>query len=475
MSSSNQEYQPINFDWDGTLPHKRKKPNRGTGFWLMLLVVAVAVTVLLTYTVTSALNRAQYQQQLERQQQMIEQLRSKAQLSDLDLEHLDILAALFEEYSYYAKDVSQEELLTAVMKAYAEATGDRYAEYYTEEEYAAMSAENAGDHVGIGVSVVHTSVSVDGVEYLAFQIIGVYQNGPAAAHDLRIGDLIYAIKIDGATTTVSSLGYTKALSAFAGEAGTTVEFFALRPTGGTYETVSFAITRGAFESESVTVQRVEQNPEIGILRISNFDLTTPTQLKAGVKALKAQGVTKFVFDVRNNPGGDLQSIRACLSYFLQKGDLILASIDRDGKVVRNYKTAAMTLSGEYASCSVREDEIGMFADLDMVVLCNENTASAAEVFTATLYDYQLAHVIGETTFGKGIMQSYLPLSTLGNYKGYAKMTTYAYVTQRGVTYHEVGVAPHESVALSEEAKSYHFYLLPQEKDNQLQAAIAHFE
>jgi carboxyl-terminal processing protease len=110
------------------------------------------------------------------------------------------------------------------------------------------------------------------------------------------------------------------------------------------------------------------------------------------------------------------------------------------------------------------------------VLCNGNTASAAEVFTATLRDYGLAKIVGETTFGKGIMQSFLPLSSFGNYSGYVKMTTYAYVTKCGVTYHEIGIAPSEGceVALSEEAKQYNFYVLPQEKDNQLQTAFAQF-
>jgi carboxyl-terminal processing protease len=107
------------------------------------------------------------------------------------------------------------------------------------------------------------------------------------------------------------------------------------------------------------------------------------------------------------------------------------------------------------------------------VLCNENTASAAEVFTATLRDYELATVVGATTFGKGIMQSYIPLSVFGNYKGYAKMTTYAYVTKCGVTYHEIGITPHVQVSLSPEALQYNFYVLPEELDDQLQAAVAH--
>jgi carboxyl-terminal processing protease len=120
----------------------------------------------------------------------------------------------------------------------------------------------------------------------------------------------------------------------------------------------------------------------------------------------------------------------------------------------------------------------MFADLDMVVLCNRNTASAAEVFVATLRDYGLAKIVGETTFGKGIMQMTLPLSTFHpDYDGYIKMTSYAYVTQCGVTYHEIGIAPSEglAVSLSKEAMQYNFYVLPQELDNQLQTAFAQFQ
>ena len=99
------------------------------------------------------------------------------------------------------------------------------------------------------------------------------------------------------------------------------------------------------------------------------------------------------------------------------------------------------------------------------------------MFTATLRDYGLASIVGETTFGKGIMQSFFPMSMFGDYSGYVKMTTYAYVTKCGVTYHEIGIKPDPNldVPLSEEAKQYNFYVLPQAKDNQLQVAIAHFQ
>ena len=113
----------------------------------------------------------------------------------------------------------------------------------------------------------------------------------------------------------------------------------------------------------------------------------------------------------------------------------------------------------------------------MAVLCNESTASAAEVFAATLRDYELADIVGVKTFGKGIMQTVINLSSYTNYKGYLKLTTSAYVTKCGVTYHEIGIQPSEGceAALSEEAKQYHFYVLPQALDNQLQTAISQLQ
>ena len=461
----------------GGVPQNGERRPRGV--LISFVVFLIVLSVFLTYTLTSAAKRSYYTERLAAQQAEIDRLKNNGlPNTDGDFEKLEILASLFEHFSYYAGDVSDEVLMDAVLKAYAEATGDIYAEYYTEEEYAEISADNLGDYVGIGVSVINTALTVSGVEYLAFQVIAVYENGSAASSPLRVGDFIYRIKnADGGYQTVGELGYTKAISLIKGEKGTNAEFSAFRPSGDSYESVEFSIVRDEFESVSVSYFTKTDDKTVGVVRISSFDLTTPEQFKQAVKALQADGATHFVFDVRNNPGGDLQSIKAVLTYFLKEGDLILSAIDRDGKTVTSYYAEPMTFLDEYASCNVQKDEVGMFAGLDTVVLCNGKTASAAEVFTATLRDYGLATVVGETTFGKGIMQSFFPLSRLGNYSGYVKMTTYAYVTKCGVTYHEIGISPNEEnrVSLSEEAKQYHFYLLPQEKDNQLQAAFGLFE
>ena len=160
---------------------------------------------------------------------------------------------------------------------------------------------------------------------------------------------------------------------------------------------------------------------------------------------------------------------------MNDGDLILSAIDSKGNSAGSVYAGAAMYAGDYEPCSVAQNEVGMFANLKMVVLCNGNTASAAEVFTASLRDHKNVTIIGETTFGKGIMQRYYSLSdlTAGVYDGYVKMTTHAYVTECGVTYHDIGIAPTQGyeVALSEEAMEYHFYLIPENLDNQLQKAI----
>lgn len=459
-----------------------KQANDGVGrtvsrsVLVAVVCLVAALSILFTYTFTAASKRQYYSEKLAAQQETIDRL-TTTQGATADFEDLALIAEIFEQYAYYAGDVSQETLITAVLKAYAEATGDAYAEYYTEAEYAEIEAQNAGDMVGIGVSVIQTTLTVDSTEQPVYQIIAVYPGSSAASTTLSVGDYIYALETDEGWVTVEGLGYTKFLSAFKGESGTTVSFSVFHPTAqDTYESVQYSIVRAAFESTSVSVKLADADPKTAIVQITNFDLTTPTQFKEAVNACLTQGVEHFVFDVRNNPGGDLQSIKAVLSYFLQENDLILSAIDRNGRVARSYVAAPTSLTGDYVSCNVTREEIGMYANLDMVVLCNENTASAAEVFTATLRDYGLAKIVGETTFGKGIMQTFIPLSTFGSqYSGYFKFTNYAYVTKCGVTYHEIGIVPEVRVALSEEAKQYNFYVLPQDKDNQLGAALAQFE
>lgn len=455
-----------------------RKPSRNgisVGLFVSLLCVLLSASVLTTYIFTYDDLQKKHREVYERQEASIKSL--KKALADREngsFSKLDCLAELFQAASYYSGDVSDEDLLNAVLQAYAQATGDDYACYYSEEEYAKLVADSNGEAVGVGVSVVSDEVTVDEVSVPVLHVFTVFPNTPAEQAGVQIGDRFIGIvdEENGFQSFANMGGMTVALDKIKGPVGTSVCVRALRQTEAGFETLDFPMVRANYEKQSVSFQLAEGDPTTAIVRISEFDLSTPSNFKNTVQDLQGQGVSHFVFDLRNNPGGNLESIQAVLSFFLQKDDLILSKVNRKGETVQSYFAGPMTLN-YVPNCNVAENEVGVFASLDFVVLCNGNTASAAEVFVATMRDYALCKTVGTTTFGKGIMQSILSLSAVSNgvFDGYAKMTTYAYVTKCGVSYHEIGITPDETVELSDAAKAYSFYLLPQSEDNQLQKAL----
>ena len=469
--STEQEIAPLTEDSASIVFEEEPEPKRERMFSLRQVVffacILLATAILLTYTLTASLLRRSYTEQLLAQQAVIEQINSA---SSEAANNLQLLEAVIEAYSYYADTLDEEAMLEAAFKAYVEASGDLYAQYYTEEEYQELIQSNNAELFGIGVEVISETFTVNDREYKGFRINRIYDGSSALEVDVRVGDLIYAIQTDGVLKTVSELGYTAAKNAIRGEENTKVTVGICRQEDGSDTFFEAELTRRKFETRSVAYDYLEGNREVGIVRISSFDLKTPAQFKQTVNELLADGVKYFVFDVRDNPGGDLRSIKAVMSYFLQKGDLVLESINRKGEVAASYVAEAVSYEGDYADCSVAESEIGMYRELNMVVLCNENTASAAEVFTATMQDYGLAPVVGMQTYGKGVMQSTRKIP-FGNIVGYIKLTTYAYRTKRGVSYHGEGITPDQTAELSEEAKKYSAQILPQELDNQLKTAV----
>ena len=385
-----------------------------------------------------------------------------------DFSELEFLDKFFKAYSY--NDLSEKDFLTAVMKAYVEATGDLYAEYYTQEEFDELNAENAGEGVGIGVSVIQTRINYNGFEYDAMEIITAFPDSPAYHAGVQPGDIVFFLGVGEDRKTVDSMGYTEALSRMRGAKGSEAAFTVLRPNeAGGYDEKEFRIIRAEYTMQSVEYKISVSDPTVGIVRILQFDLTTPTQLKLAMNTLLAQGIETFVFDVRNNPGGDLKSICAVLSYFLEENDIIISAEDRTGKTEAQYAVPT-SYSGDYAGCSVQKSEIGMYRGLKMAVLTNKNTASAAELFTATMRDYDLAVIVGQTTYGKGSMQSIYPLAYFG-YEGAVKLTTRHYFPPCGIGYDGIGITPDIEVALSEEASKTNIYKLAEADDSQLQTAL----
>ena len=364
---------------------------------------------------------------------------------------------IFEEYSLY--DTNGERLLDEMLKAYAAASGDDYAAYYTEEEYLAMIAENNAIVVGIGITAIEDSAHHD------ILVIDVLPDSPAMKAGVLPGDRITSIGTGENKVIVSEIGYNAAVNRLRGEAGTVAEFSVARNE----LEIPFAVTRAAVQTRSVSGRVSETDASVGVVRITQFDTVTPTQFKEVMNDLLAKGCTKFIYDVRNNPGGDLKSISAVLSYFLNDGDTILSTVKKDGTTTY-YTVKAVSYTGDYAGCSVKTEEIGMYRAYPATVLANKNTASAAELFTAALKDYDLAEIVGKTTYGKGVLQNIIHLEPWG-YKGAVKLTTGYYSPPSGVNYDKKGIAPDHEIALDEQAAKNSLYLLTEAEDAQLLGAI----
>lgn len=320
-------------------------------------------------------------------------------------------------------------------RAYVNALDDDYAAYMSPEEYNSWNESMSGNLVGIGVIVVYSNADK------TMTVTLVFPDSPAEKAGLRPGDVI--LSIEG--KTVSDMEYDDAVNSIKGEEGST---FCLTYKRDGKE-ITAELTRAAVTTQSV-IGRMAKDSSIGIVTILQFDQTTPGQFKVAVDKLISDGAAGLVFDVRDNPGGDLESVLSTLSYILPKGSTLIKIISKDGEV------------------QTREADDEHTIDLPMAVLTNKSTASAAELFTSCLRDYGKVKTVGTTTYGKGCMQSIFLLPN----KGALKLTTKMYNPPIGESYHGIGIVPDILVEMSDENASKHLLLIDEQDDNQLQTAIS---
>ena len=445
-------------------PYKQPKRISLTTF-ITSAVALVLVAVMLTYTVCSGY----YRKKLAEEQFTVSNVGTSMDDS------LALFAALFEAYSINDVNVDYQQVLDAALKEYIRQTGDIYAFYYTAEEFLELQKSNIGESQGIGINIIHAKATIGGNEYDVIKVINVMKDSPAAAAGVKNGDLIVHVGVGENREPVHNLGYEMAVSKLQGEKGTVASFTVYRPNGAEYTVKEFNIERSEFTNWSVDshVCTVEGYGDIGIVKIMQFDLTTPTQFCEAVDSLLAKGCQKIVFDVRHNPGGDLKSIEAVLSYFLQENDVIIRTRNKDGNEEIS-RVGVSSYTGDYAGCSVSREDIGKYRDkFETVVLCNGSTASAAELFTAALRDYELATIVGTTTYGKGSMQTIMSLAMFGM-DGALKLTTKMYYPPKGDSYEGRGIEPNVVIEQSEEAAKINVYEIKDAEDDQLVEALKHF-
>lgn len=424
------------------------------------LVTAVIIAVLTTFALTVTYRSSDLPNEV-----------GTGQGSEPSFSELITIDKLFRQLT--VRDLDDQAIGTALLKAYVEATGDRYAEYFTAEEYESLISEQNGEMCGIGISVINDTLTKSGVTYQAMIIANVYPDSPAEAAGVRAGDAIMYVRTGEEEAAVNDIGYTEALARLKGEEGTVAVFTVWRRTpGGDYEAIPITAVRKKLTTRSVTCRVSESDPTVGIVRATGFDNTTAPQFREAVDALRGKGCTAFIFDLRNNPGGLLTAVEDVLTFFLKPGDVMLYTRDREGK--KDVFTVTVK-DGKVTSGSgkLTVDDVGVYAGLPFCVLINGGSASAAELFTANVRDHGLGTVVGVKSFGKGTMQTTYSLSRYG-YSGALKLTTRYYDPPSGENYDgpDKGIIPDRVVDLTDEAKEHNINVLPEAMDDQIRTALS---
>lgn len=345
-------------------------------------------------------------------------------------EKLDAINKIYRDY--YIDEIDEEALINGVMTGYVYGAGDRFGEYMDKESYEEYIRESGGELVGVGIVVI------EDLGTGLMQVVEVIPDSPAQTSGVKVGDLITEVAGEDA----AEVGYYRALDLMRGEEGSIAEFTVYRD--GDY--VDFNIKRKKIESVSVT-HHMYSDGLTGIIRISSFEEPTSSQFIAAMEDLKKQGAQRYVFDLRNNGGGLLTAITDTLDYLLPEGPIIRIT-DKAG----NEET-------------IDSDDKEFIAP--MAVLVNGNTASAAELFTAALRDYDKSITVGTTTYGKGSMQTIIPMTDGSAVRVSFRM----YSPPKSDNYHGVGIVPDIEIEIDPELKNLSLYVISDEQDNQLQAAI----
>lgn len=338
---------------------------------------------------------------------------------------LTMIDQVIDNYYLYEDEIDEDHLEEMIYKGYLAGLEERYSGYYSAEEFTEVMESSSGTYCGIGAYVsqnMNTGV---------ISIVNPFEGAPAANAGVQKDDILFAV--EGEEVTGEDLNTV--VARLKGEEGTTVNVTMYRSSENEY--IDFEITRAFVDVPTVEYEMLEN--QIGYIQLVEFDEVTIEQFNLAVEDLTAQGAQSFIFDLRDNGGGLVKSVCDILDTILPKG-LLVYTEDKNGK---------------------REEEWADDPDcinVPMVVLVNGNSASASEIFTGAMKDYDKAEIIGTKTYGKGIVQQFISFSD----GSAVKLTSYEYFTPNGTAIHGVGIEPDIVVEYDTEA----------EEDNQLQAAIA---
>ena len=344
------------------------------------------------------------------------------------VEKVNLLSDVIDQYYY--KDITDEEKMEGIYKGLMSSTNDKYTDYYSPKEFKDLMVTMEGDYGGIGATLSQDKVTKE------VSVVEVYEGSPAARAGLERGDIV--ISVDGHLGTDESLD--DFVQRIRGEEGTSIEMVYKRDD----QEKTIEITREEVIVPSVSHRMLDD--KIGYIRISSFVNGTQKDFEDALADLQSQGMQGIVFDMRDNGGGMVDSVVAILDDILPAGTVVY-TMDKSGK------------REDYTSDDAKK------IDIPVTVLVNENTASAAEIFTGAIRDFNYGTIIGTNTFGKGIVQSTVPLSD----GSAVKITVATYYTPSGECIHEKGIKPDIELEFSYADENPTEY--DELKDNQVQKAM----
>ena len=357
-------------------------------------------------------------------------LRSFADDNQTIYDKIDVFSEVLEKINKeYVDEVNQSEAIDAAINGVLQSL-DPYSSYMSPKMFESMQTETSGKFGGLGIEV--------GMEAGVVKVISPIDNSPAYRAGIKAGD--YIVKINN--TQVQGKSLTEAVDLMRGPIGSDIEITIRRV--GEKKSFIFKIKREIIEIKSVKAKYVED--EIGYLRLTSFNENSSEQIKDKIKEMNQNDSLKaYILDLRNNPGGLLSQAIKITDFFLNKGEIVST---KGRKSYENRKWFAK--NGDITNGKA------------LIVLINYGSASASEIVAGALKDHKRATIIGENSYGKGSVQSIIPLKN----NGAIRLTVSKYYLPSGDSISEIGVRP--DIEIAENSDDFR---IDTDTDNQLKFAI----
>ena len=350
-------------------------------------------------------------------------------------EKIDIFGEVLENIKKdYVDDVNQSEIMDSAINGVLQSL-DPYSAYMSPELFKEMQTDTKGEFGGLGIEI--------GMEAGVVKVISPIDDTPAAKAGIKAGD--YIVKIGKEQVQGKSL--VEAVKLMRGPVGTSIDLTVRRKN--VKKPLEFKIVRKIIEVQSVTSKIIGDENKLGYIRLKSFNENSDKQFLKSVKKFEKNTKIKgYIFDLRNNPGGLLTQAINITDFFLEDGEIV--------------STKGRKISETRKFFARKGDEIN---GKPIVVLINNGSASASEIFAGALKDHKRAIILGENSYGKGSVQSIIPLRNGGG----MRLTISKYYLPSGKSISEVGVTP--DILVEEEGDDF---LINSNKDNQLNYAIKLF-